>query len=101
METTVEETEDLVNLLCRQTDIPTTPCMFETPNGTIIVPREGIFTDRYSYYGSNIYFECGLSVKKPLEEGEKGVWKCLMASPIHASFLRVAGMIKVIALYVP
>lgn len=92
VQTSVEETPTDVNLLCRHFDSsPNIPCIFQTPTGTTFAPHEAVPAERYAYYGNDIKSDCGMSIKKPLQDSEIGFWKCMMTSPIHASILKVGG----------
>lgn len=92
VEASVEETPTDVNLLCRHFDSSTNiPCIFLSPAGTTFAPREGVPMERYAYYGNDINHDCGMSIKKPLQNSEIGFWKCMMTSPKYASILKVGG----------
>ncbi|KAG8231159.1 hypothetical protein J437_LFUL011828 [Ladona fulva] len=77
--TETKELSEEVAMLCKY-DGPVSifqACRWVKPGGEELYPQDGLVLGRYAYYGAGLFRgECGLSIRKPIEEGDKGVWRC-------------------------
>ncbi|KAJ4439321.1 hypothetical protein ANN_07443 [Periplaneta americana] len=75
-----------VDLLCSMSSGYARSCLFVRPDGTVIVPHEGLGNERYLYYGKGLgtpdgygsNAECGLTIRPKLQDEDHGEWKCVM-----------------------
>lgn len=93
------ETDTDINLLWKKgpTGQSTGLCIFERPDGKLFFPREGVLLENYSSYGRGAYFgECGISIAKPLNSEDIGMWRIMSLGtdtwPRRCQFLHVGDM---------
>lgn len=76
---TVSKSERFANgitLLCQVIPGTVNDCRFTRPDGTFLVPREGLGDADYSYFGDGFSAgDCGLTIHE-VQEADKGLWKC-------------------------
>lgn len=96
--TWVEETSDYFNIGCRFNNYDkltsgASYCKLIAPNQEVFKIQAGSASARYTTLTTNLTeYSCGMEIEKPLEDFEKGIWKCeiYLINDAIGGFLRVA-----------
>lgn len=95
--TWVEEDANYVNIGCRFNNYDkltsgSSYCRMIAPNQNIFKIQIGAASSRYTTLTTNLTaYTCGMEIEKPLEDFERGIWKCeiYLINDMVGGFLRV------------
>lgn len=93
----MEDTADYVNIGCRFNNYDrlasgSSYCRMIAPNEQIFKIQSGAAASRYTTLTTDLTkYTCGMEIEKPLEDFERGVWKCeiYLINDMVGGFIRV------------